>query len=544
MAQQNIHINEKEREDMVTIIRRHIITITGAISQLILSNGLSIGRIIAILFAPLANLILDIIENSKKYNMNNDNLPSICPSNYESITIETELRYGEYTNILYEYISMYIIYIIKNNKNLNNGIELYVNTTDEHTLEPCITLKNENKLEFNFNIDGKDYMIVILANTIRFESNNYIRITYQYIISAENKNILTKFFDECKEYKQRMDKQSNEHYLYKYMDTGKESEWEKYHIALKKTFDNIFLSREYSSYLFNIVNDFYNHNNIQRTCEKNNKLDTQISKSKILLGGTNKISFLLYGEPGCGKSSIPYVIANEYNQNIRSLDAAFFKDLTFGRRLRNIKNEIILIEEIDTISLFWQRQTDDNAYDNAESSKTPKLIGPKKNDSEDDVSSKYDMFGEASKYDEKTMQKERLAKMQIMLDILDGYCYLEGCIIIMTTNHPEKIDKAFYRSGRIDHKLEFKHADDYQIKNIFAYYYDNWVVPECIVNHMIENNINMCYIMNTLIKPSNSNIERAFEMYKRDYPDFQMSWIDNTDCQSNASNDSSIYSII
>ena len=40
--------------------------------------------------------------------------------------------------------------------------------------------------------------------------------------------------------------------------------------------------------------------------------------------------------------------------------------------------------------------------------------------------------------------------------VFDGLLEMPGRIIIITTNHPEKIDKALLRPGRIDRKIEFK----------------------------------------------------------------------------------------
>lgn len=39
-----------------------------------------------------------------------------------------------------------------------------------------------------------------------------------------------------------------------------------------------------------------------------------------------------------------------------------------------------------------------------------------------------------------------------LLNIIDGVASHEGRVLIMTTNHPEKLDEALIRPGRVDHQ--------------------------------------------------------------------------------------------
>ena len=55
----------------------------------------------------------------------------------------------------------------------------------------------------------------------------------------------------------------------------------------------------------------------------------------------------------------------------------------------------------------------------------------------------------------------------IFLNILDGVLYKHGSIIFLTTNHPEKLDHALLRVGRIDSILEFSYPKKNEIKKLF-----------------------------------------------------------------------------
>lgn len=49
--------------------------------------------------------------------------------------------------------------------------------------------------------------------------------------------------------------------------------------------------------------------------------------------------------------------------------------------------------------------------------------------------------------------------LSALLNVLDGVASQEGRVLIMTTNHIEKLDAALVRSGRVDKKVEFRLAD-------------------------------------------------------------------------------------
>ncbi|KAK3933869.1 hypothetical protein QBC46DRAFT_220171, partial [Diplogelasinospora grovesii] len=48
----------------------------------------------------------------------------------------------------------------------------------------------------------------------------------------------------------------------------------------------------------------------------------------------------------------------------------------------------------------------------------------------------------------------------------------DGHILIMTTNYPDRLDKALIRPGRIDYQVEFTNATREQVKGLFTNMYD------------------------------------------------------------------------
>lgn len=60
-----------------------------------------------------------------------------------------------------------------------------------------------------------------------------------------------------------------------------------------------------------------------------------------------------------------------------------------------------------------------------------------------------------------------------LLNAIDGVASHEGRVLIMTTNHPELLDPALVRPGRVDRKIEFTYAMRPQIKELFIRMYSN-----------------------------------------------------------------------
>jgi len=58
-----------------------------------------------------------------------------------------------------------------------------------------------------------------------------------------------------------------------------------------------------------------------------------------------------------------------------------------------------------------------------------------------------------------------------LLNLLDGVLEVPGRILIMTTNYPERLDKALIRPGRIDLILDFKKTTRATVREMFQHFY-------------------------------------------------------------------------
>jgi chaperone BCS1 len=55
-----------------------------------------------------------------------------------------------------------------------------------------------------------------------------------------------------------------------------------------------------------------------------------------------------------------------------------------------------------------------------------------------------------------------------LLNVIDGLVSQEGRILIMTTNHAERLDDALIRPGRVDMRIKFELASSLMIESLFC----------------------------------------------------------------------------
>ena len=139
--------------------------------------------------------------------------------------------------------------------------------------------------------------------------------------------------------------------------------------------------------------------------------------------------YLLYGPPGTGKTSLVTALASELSLNVcvLSLASPNVTDEKIGNLLASVpRRSVILIEDVD--AFFQQRSKADTG-----------------------VKVSYSGF----------------------INALDGVAAHEGSVVFLTTNHPQLIDEAAIRSGRVDFRLELGLCDRDQLERMFRKFFDD-----------------------------------------------------------------------
>ena len=100
--------------------------------------------------------------------------------------------------------------------------------------------------------------------------------------------------------------------------------------------------------------------------------------------------------------------------------------------------------------------------------------------------------------------------LSFILNLLDGILETPGRILIVTTNHVDKLDKAFIRPGRIDVNLEVGYCSLEMIKDMFNFFYEE-DCSELFKDYIYNKNITPAelnkYILNNYNNKTNAFLE-------------------------------------
>ena len=167
-----------------------------------------------------------------------------------------------------------------------------------------------------------------------------------------------------------------------------------------------------------------------------------------------QLGILLSGIPGAGKTSVIRAIANMTQRHIINVNfanittASQLKNLFYNERIQvytdstmsntqsyfiPIEQRIYVLEEIDATTNILKQRTPENK--------------------QEDILNDELTLGE-------------------ILTVLDGTMEIPGRIVIMTSNHPELLDKALIRPGRMDLNVYFNNATRDQICEMYEGYLD------------------------------------------------------------------------
>lgn len=229
------------------------------------------------------------------------------------------------------------------------------------------------------------------------------------------------------------------------------------------------------------------------------------------VGKPHTLGILLYGDPGCGKTSIIKALANYTDRFVQYIPLQKVKTNTEFRRLFcskyindfkvDMDKKIIVLEDIDCLSdIVLDRALEYKVNDGNNSSYESSIVSNYEDKKNTIIVSNDDMKRIEEDKQRKREKMEMMAMMKMMgnktksdpmdndqlclseiLNCIDGPYRQDGRIMIITTNYPDRLDRALIRSGRVDIKLRLSLCDDKIGNDIIKMYFPDAhpvVIPE------------------------------------------------------------------
>jgi ATP-dependent 26S proteasome regulatory subunit len=345
-----------------------------------------------------------------------------------------------------------ILYYIKKNNSLSHGLrELCEYHTTEYDEEEEKNDKTKNEIrEINYLINQKNEFTInnVLTKDIRFsivkrelKSNNdddRQKPICKYILTiSSTKLTLSKLQDAIEQiatgyHREMNDKLNKNKYIFNYLGTDGKGrvKYTSYPFLTTCNLERIYFDDKEK--IMNQINFFID-----------NKKWYEVRGKPYTLG------ICTHGPPGCGKTSFEKALAHKLNRHIIIVDISRIKtqreadEIFFSERINDkhipYENRLYIFPDIDRMTDILHKNNEPKKEHDI-FKQIPKIGGEKPHPVKMDTNNSVDAPLNLSK----------------LLNILDGIPERTGQIIIMSTNHPDKLDEALLRPGRVDCMIEFR----------------------------------------------------------------------------------------
>ena len=225
-----------------------------------------------------------------------------------------------------------------------------------------------------------------------------------------------------------------------------------------------------------------------------------------------QLTVLLYGQPGTGKSCIASAVAKKYNLHIVKIKLSLIK--TNFQFIKAFKNKTFNEKKIDfdnILYLFDELDTETNAIlKNRNKYPTHTQNSDHGGEDDDDDKEKEKQKSLLQKYNIKDNDLDDLLRsmrvpkndtsdaltLGTILEELNGINQMYGRKMFIISNHPDKLDKAILRPGRIDLQFELTTCTPCEVMELIRMFFEDIVFEQHEVEQIKQLNITAAKLAN------------------------------------------------
>lgn len=190
------------------------------------------------------------------------------------------------------------------------------------------------------------------------------------------------------------------------------------------------------------------------------------------------LGILLHGIPGAGKTSTIKAVAKDTGRHIFNLS---LRPYTTQKQLTNLFfNETVVVALDDGTKQTYKIPLNKRVY----------VI--------EDIDCLTDVVLDRDLRPPEVKNGEAVT-LSFLLNLLDGVLETPGRILVITSNYPERLDRALIRPGRIDVRIEFNHASRGFIQEMLHRFYEVRVayedIPETLEGVFTPAEVMECFCM-------------------------------------------------
>lgn len=176
-----------------------------------------------------------------------------------------------------------------------------------------------------------------------------------------------------------------------------------------------------------------------------------------------RLGLLFHGPPGTGKTSLSLALAGEFQLPLYILDVPnLCSDAELKAHFKTLpKDCFVLLEDIDCVGSASREVVEEETDTEAEAAAAAELV------------EEYSFKAGQSSFKKGNASKGpggghgAGVTLSGLLNVIDGPDSMDGRILLMSSNHPEKLDPALIRPGRVDQKIYLGHISQKCAETMF-----------------------------------------------------------------------------